>query len=155
MPGMPRHGVPGDARIETGRRRRRRPVRTRRREQSGSGRRHLRMRTHQIDLGRAVMVGRHEQLRLVLVGGRVGGRRLHRLGESGEVIAIGVALAVHLRHDVLVVVVAKGPTQLVVVHVRLALPLAPAPSHLVRVDQLELAARALPRDAARVAAVRK
>ena len=113
------------------------------------------MRTHQVDLGRAVVVGRHEQLGLVLVGGRVGGRRLHRLRQAGEVIAVGIALAVHLRHDVLVVVVAQGATQLVVVHVRLALSLTPAPRHLVRVDQLELAARALPRDAGRVAAVRK
>ena len=52
----------------------------------------------------------------------------------------------HLGHDVLVVVVAERAAQLVVVHVGLGLALPPAARHLVRVDQLELALRALPGD---------
>ena len=145
----------GYPRIETGRRRRRRPVRTRRGEQTGSRRRHLRMRTHQIYLRRAVVVRRHEQLRLVLVGGRVGRCRLHRLRKPGEVVAICVPFTMNLRHDVLVVIVTQCPTQFVVVHIRLALSFAPAPGYLVRVDQFELPAYTLPRDATRIAAVRK
>ena len=41
----------------------------------------------------------------------------------------------------------EGARQFVVVHVGLALALAPAARHLVRVGELELAVRALPRDA--------
>lgn len=52
---------------------------------------------------------------------------------------VDVPLAVDLCQDVLVVVVPQGSTQLVVVHVRLALSSAPALSHLVRVDELEFA----------------
>lgn len=77
----------------------------------------------------------------------------HRLGglrQALEVELVGVALAVHLLHDVLVVIVPERAAQLVVVHVRLALPLAPLPGHLVRIQELELAVAALPADAARV-----
>ncbi len=59
----------------------------------------------------------------------------------------------HLGHDVLVVVVAESAAQLVVVHVGLALALAPLARHLVRVDELELAVGALPADDGRVARV--
>ena len=135
-----------------------RPVAGRRREETWRGRRHGGwVRFHEVQVVGVVMVvvARHEQLGLVLVGGRVGGRRLHRLRQAGEVELVGVALAVHLRHDVLVVVVTQGATQLVVVHVRLVLALAPALRHLVRVDHLELAVRALPLDARHVVAVRQ
>ena len=135
-----------------------RPVAGRRREEPWRRRGHgRRVRLHEVQVvGVVVMVvARHEQLRLVLVGGRVGGRRLHRLCQSGEVELIGVALTVDLRHDVLVVVVSQGPTQLVVVHVRLVLALAPALRHFVRVDHLELAVGPLPLDARHVVAVRE
>ena len=81
--------------------------------------------------------------------------RLQRLGDAMEVELVGVALAVHLGHDVFIIVVAQRAAQLVVVHVGLALPLAPAPRHLVRVCHLELAIGALPGDAAGVGAVRQ
>lgn len=48
-------------------------------------------------------------------------------------------LTEHLLNDVLVVVVAKGSTQFVVVHVVLIFPQTPKPSHLLGVDELELA----------------
>jgi hypothetical protein len=118
-------------------------------------------------------VATHEQVGLVLVGGRcrgatrvnhggggVGGRGRHRrrlieLRQAREVELVGVALAVHLGHDVLVVVVAQSAAQLVVVHVGLALALAPPPRHLVRIDELELAVGALPADDARIVGVRQ
>ena len=102
-----------------------------------------------------VPIAGHEQLRLVLVGGRVGRRRLHRLRQSGEVELVRVPLSVHLRHDVLVVVVAQRAAQFVVVHVRLVFSLAPPSGHLVGVDHLELSVRPLPLDAVRVDAVRE
>ena len=76
-----------------------------------------------------------------------------RLRDALEVKFVGVALAVHLRHDVLVIVVAESAAQLVVVHVGLALALAPALGHLVRVGHLELSVGALPGDDAGVVAV--
>ena len=78
---------------------------------------------------------------------------MQQVRQSNKVELVGVALAVHFGHDVLVVVVAQRAAQLVVVHRRLALALAPALRHAVRVEQLELAARALPRDAVRVTSV--
>ena len=105
--------------------------------------------------------GRHEQSfgRVLVAAGGDGGRRriarLHRLRQTGEVELVRVALAVHLGHDVLVVVVAQRAAQLVVVHVRLALAFSPASSNLVRVSHLELTRRAFPRDARRVADVRQ
>lgn len=121
--------------------------------------------------GRRLLVHRRREEggRVVVVVGnlglRVGGRRhagrlalrhrLGRLGESLEVELVGVALAVHLLHDVLVVVVSERPAKLVVVHVRLALALAPLPGHLVRIQQLELAVAPLPGDAGCVCLVRE
>ena len=72
-----------------------------------------------------------------------------------EVELVGIALAVHLGHDIFVIVVAQCTAQLVVVHVGLALTLTPAPCHLVRVRHLELAIGALPGNAASVGAVRQ
>lgn len=80
--------------------------------------------------------------------------RLEGLSDAVKVKLVGVALPVHLGHDVLVVVVAQCTAQLIVVHVGLALSLPPAPRHLVRVSHLELAVGALPCDAACVGAVR-
>jgi len=59
--------------------------------------------TDQVELGTGV-VGRHEQVRLVLVG-RIGWRRLGGGRKSLEVELVGVAFAVHLGHDVLIVVI--------------------------------------------------
>lgn len=72
--------------------------------------------------------------RVVLVG----------LGNALEIEFVRVALAVHFGHDVLVVVVAKGTTELVVVHVRLAFSLPPALGHLIRVGHLEFTVGSFP-----------
>lgn len=77
------------------------------------------------------------------------------LGQALEVKLVGVALAMNLGHDVLVIIVAQGPAQLVIVHVRFALALAPAPSHLIRIKQFEFAVGALPGNAVEVGPVRK
>lgn len=93
------------------------------------------------------------------VGGRRNAARLalgHRLGglrEPLKVELVGVALAVHLLHDVLVVIIPERPAELVIVHVWLALTFAPLARHLVGVEQLELAVAALPADAGRVCLV--
>ena len=108
-----------------------------------------------------VISARHEQsFRRILVAAGGDGRRrriggLHGVRQSGKVELVGVALAVYLRHDVLVVVVAQRATQLVVVHVRLALAFSPASSNLVWIGHLELARRAFPRYARSVAGVRQ
>ena len=81
--------------------------------------------------------------------------RLASLHQSVKVKLVGVPFPVHLGHNVLIVVVPQGPAHLVVVHVGLALPLTPAPRHLVRVGELELARGSLPRDDARVRGVRQ
>lgn len=80
---------------------------------------------------------------------------LQRLSNAVEVELVGVALAVHLGHDIFVIVVAQRTAQLVVVHIGLALTLAPAPRHLVRVCHLELAVGALPGNTASIGAVRQ
>lgn len=89
----------------------------------------------------------------VLVEGRLWGVRLEGLGDAVEVELVGVALPVDLGHDVLVVVVAEGAAELIVVHVGLALPLTPAPGHLVGVRHLEFPVGAFPGDAVGVRAV--
>ena len=111
------------------------------------------MSTHEVHFGLVAVVGldvRHLSLVLNPAVGRV---VLVRLRDALEVELVGVALAVHLGHDVLVVVVAQGAAQLVVVHVGLALALAPALGHLVGVGHLELAVGSLPGDDAGVVAV--
>ena len=62
-------------------------------------------------------------------------------------------ILLYLGHYVLVVVVAQGAAQLVVIHVGLALAFAPFARHLVRIDELELAVGALPIDDGRVGGV--
>lgn len=108
----------------------------------------------EVEFGTVVVTG-HEEVRLILVGGGIGGGGLGGLGQSLEVELVRVALAVHFGHDVLVVVVSQGPAQLVVVHVGFTLAFAPAPGHFVRVGQLEFAVGSLPRDAVGVATVRQ
>lgn len=100
----------------------------------------------------------HEQVRRLVrcfVRRWISRCRLSRLREALEVELVRVPFAMHFGHDVLVVVVAESATQLVIVHVRLALPLAPPASHLVRVREFKFAVRALPRDAVRVGRVRQ
>ena len=66
---------------------------------------HRRVGRHEVELGRAVVA--HEEVALVLVGGRIGGR-LRSRRQAVEVELVRVPLAVHLGHDVLVVVVPAG-----------------------------------------------
>ena len=77
------------------------------------------------------------------------------LNHTHSIFTLLGSLSCYLGHDVLVVVVAQRAAEFVVVHVRLALSFAPASRHLVRINQLELAVRALPADAVHVAAVRQ
>lgn len=79
--------------------------------------------------------------------------RLQSLGDAVKVKLVGVALAVDFGHDVFVIIVAQRTAQLVVVHVWLALPLAPAPGHFIWIRHLKLSVGALPGDAASVGAV--
>ena len=97
--------------------------------------------------------GDRGEVALELVDGLLRGGGLAHLRQAVEVELVRVPLAVHLGHDVLVVVVAQRAAQLVVVHVGFALALPPAPGHLVRVDELELAVGSLPGDARHVGAV--
>lgn len=61
------------------------------------------MRTHERGQFCSVMVGRHKQIALVLVGWIAG--RLSSGRQTLEVELVGVPLAVHLGHNVLVVIV--------------------------------------------------
>lgn len=62
------------------------------------------MRTHKrAELG-AVMIWSHEQIALILIGG-ITGRRLCGSRQALEVELVRVALAMHLGHDILVIVV--------------------------------------------------
>ena len=126
-------------------------------EEVGGGDGHgLWVRRHEVDLLLVAVVGGHVgQVGRILVHGGLSGVGLQCLGNAVEVELVGVTLAVHLGHDVLVVVVAQRAAQLVVVHVGLALALAPAPGNLVWVRHLELAVGALPGDAAGIGAVRQ
>lgn len=65
------------------------------------------MRTHKrAELG-AVMIWRHEEIALILVGG-ITGRRLCGSCKTLEIKLVRIALAMHLGHDVLVVVVSAN-----------------------------------------------
>lgn len=114
------------------------------------------MGSHKVHLLGVGVIGAHVwQVGGVLVQGRLGGMGLQGLGNPVEVKLVGIALPVHLGHDVFVVVVAEGTAEFVIVHVGLALPLPPAPSHLIRVCHLELPVGAFPGDAVGVGAVRQ
>lgn len=78
---------------------------------------------------------------------------LQGLGDAVEVKLVGIALPVDLGHDVLVIVVSEGAAEFVIVHVGFALPLSPAPGHLIRVRHLEFAVGAFPGDAVGVGAI--
>lgn len=80
---------------------------------------------------------------------------LQRLSNAVKVKLVGVAFAVHLGHDVFVIVVAQRTAQLIIVHVGLALALTPTSRHLVWICHLKLAVGSLPSDAAGVGAVRQ
>ena len=54
-----------------------------------------------------------------------------------EVELVHIAFAVDLVHDLLVVVVADGPAELIVIHAGFPLPEAPEGRDSLRVDQLE------------------
>jgi len=152
--GVPGHGRPGVDGAAGGV-----PVRRRRAEEAPGGHGHGGgVAPHEVHFGLVAVVGLHVgHLRLVLDHPPAAAplRRVVVVGlrDALEVELVGVALAVHLGHDVLVVVVAQRAAQLVVVHVGLALALAPALGHLVRVRHLELAVGSLPRDDAGVVAV--
>lgn len=72
------------------------------------------------------------------------GLRLDNFREGHELV--DELLSHGLLDDVLVVVVAQSPAQLVVVHVVLVLPESPQPGHFLGVDQLKLPLLARPVD---------
>ena len=59
---------------------------------------------HEVQLSRMVVAG-HEEVRLVFVGCRVRSSWLCRGCQALEVELVGVPFPVHLRHDVLIVVI--------------------------------------------------
>lgn len=90
--------------IQVGARARRPVARCRLKETAGNGNRNrCRRRRHQVQL--SMTVTGHEQLALVLVRRRIGRRRLRRGCQTLEIELVRVPLAVHLRHDVLVVII--------------------------------------------------
>lgn len=114
------------------------------------------MRAHKVHLLRVGVIGAHvREVRGVLVQRRLGRVGLEGLGDAVEVKLVGIPLAVHFGHNVFIVVVSEGPAQLVIIHVGFALPLPPAPGHLVGVRHFELPVGAFPGDAAGVGAVRE
>lgn len=66
---------------------------------------------------------------------------------------IGIPLAMHFGHNVLVVVISEGSTQFVIIHVGFALALSPSSGHLVGVCHLEFSIGSFPCDAAGVGAI--
>lgn len=125
-------------------------------EIGGSDRHRGRMWRHEIDLLLVgVVAGYVRQLGRVLVHGRLGGMGLQGLSNAVEVKLIGVTFSMYFGHDVLVVVVAQGAAQFVVVHVGLALAFAPTARYFIWVCHLELSVGPLPGDAAGIGAVRK
>lgn len=114
------------------------------------------MGSHEVHLLGVGVIGAHvRQVRGVLVQGRLGRVGLQGLGDPVEVKLVGIALPMHLGHDVFVVVVAEGAAEFIIVHVGLTLSFPPAPSHLVWVCHLEFPVGAFPGDAVGVGAVRQ
>lgn len=114
------------------------------------------MGSHKVHLLGVGMIGAHvREVGRVLVQRRLRRVGLESLRDAMEVKLVGVALPVHLGHDVFVVVVAEGAAEFIIVHVGLALPLPPAPRHLVRVRHLELPVGTFPGDAVGIGAVRQ
>jgi len=69
------------------------------------------VRTHEVEFGGVVVVAGHEEVALVLVGGRVGGRGLRGRRQPLEIEFVGVPLAMHFGHYVLIVVVSETQEQ--------------------------------------------
>ncbi len=136
------------------------PIGWRGREKTGTRRRYGRVRfhVHEIEMvcvRMRIVVSGHKQVRLVFSDGwgvRCGAG-LHGLSQTRKVKLVGVAFAVDFSHDVLVVVVAQGPAQLVVVHVGLALAFSPAPSDLVWIHHFEFSVGAFPGNTAGIGAL--
>lgn len=109
---------------------------------------------HKVHLLRVGVIGAHVgEVRGVLVQGGLRRVGLQGLSDAVEVKLVGIALPVDLGHDVLVIVVSEGAAEFVIVHVGFALPLSPAPGHLIRVRHLEFAVGAFPGDAVGVGAI--
>ena len=108
---------------------------------AGGGRGGGRDEAAQLGVGGAVPVPAEQPAEVrdrggVLVAAGDGGvQPLADLHEGVEVKLVGVALPVHLLHDVLVVVVAQGSRHFVVVHVWFGFSLTPASCNLVRVTE--------------------
>lgn len=75
------------------------------------------------------------------------------LGDALEIKFVCITLAMHLGHDVLVIVVAEGTAEFVIVHVRLAFSLPPTLGHLIWVSHFEFSVCALPGDDGSIVAV--
>lgn len=73
--------------------------------------------------------------------------------DAVKVKFVSVSLAVHFGHNVLVIVISEGSTQLVVIHVGFTFAFSPAPGHLIGVGHLELPIGAFPRNTASVGTV--
>lgn len=131
------------------------PVLRRSPEEAGGSDRHGgRVRGHEVHLLLVGVVRRHVgDIRWVLVHGRLSGVWLQGLSNAMEVKFVGIPFAMHFSHNVFIVVVSERPAQLVIIHVGLALPLPPAPGHLVGVRHLELTIGALPGDAAGISTI--
>lgn len=100
------------------------------------------------------MIGRHvRKIRRVFVHRRFGRVRLKSLSDAVKVKFVGIPLAMHFGHDVLVIVISEGSAQLVVIHVGFALALPPTPGYLVGVRHLELPVGSFPSDAAGIGTV--
>ena len=63
------------------------------------------MGTHEAAEFRAVMIGAHEELALILVAAWIARSRLSSCSQALEVEFVGVALSVNFCHDVFVVVI--------------------------------------------------
>lgn len=98
-------------------------------------------------MGHDRVVAGEEELRGILVGSCFWRGRLARLGQAVEVEFVRVPLSVDFGHYIFVVVVAESPAQFVIVHVGLALPLAPPSGYFVRIGQFELSICTFPEDA--------
>jgi len=72
------------------------------------------VRAHEVEFARVVVVTGHEEVALVLVSGRVGGRRLRGRRQPLEVELVGVPLAMHFGHYVLIVVVSETQERLII-----------------------------------------
>ena len=102
------------------------------------------MPTHEVHFRLVVVIGLHIRLRLVFDDGALPSMALVCLGYALEVELVCITLSVHFSHYVFVIVVAQCATQLVVVHIGLALALTPTLGNLVRVSHLELTIGSLP-----------